>query len=95
MFPRTALLIVILLMATFVAIFVRGMSVAKQANCQRHIAEPYKMLLDRMRVLADAQRTEELHALITKAQEHTADVRAVCEEPQKERYAMEVYEWTR
>ena len=95
MFPRIALLIVVLFVAAFVAVFVRGTFLAKEANCQRNIAEPYEMLLDRMRVLAEAGRNEELHALIIKAHQHAADVRTVCPEPQKEDYGREVSQWTR
>jgi len=53
------------------------------------------MLLDRMRALADAGRNDELRKLIIESQQHAGDVSNVCWEPQKDVYAMEVYEWIR
>jgi hypothetical protein len=53
------------------------------------------MLLDRMRALADAGRTDELRKFIVEAQQHAGDVSSVSWEPQKDVYAMEVHEWTR
>ena len=66
-----------------------------RGNCQRNIAEPYQMLLDRMRALAEAGQNEELHRLIVQAQEHSVDVSNACWEPQKDVFDREVYEWTR
>jgi hypothetical protein len=99
MFPRTALVIAALFIAALVGFFVRGAFIAQSAEChggcQRNIAVPYQMLFDHMRLLADGGRTEDLHALVVRAQEHAGDVSTVCWEPQKDVYAAEVYEWTR
>lgn len=64
-------------------------------GCTRNIAQPYKMLVGRMRELAESGRTDELRKLIIQADEHSGDISNVCIEPQKDVYAMEVYEWTR
>jgi hypothetical protein len=95
MFPRTALVIAILLVATIVAFFVRGAFVAERAETIRSIAVPYEKLVSSMRQLAEAGRTDDLRALIIKADEHKADVSHVCLAPQKQDYANEVSEWTR
>jgi hypothetical protein len=99
MFPRIALTIAVVLVMFLVGFFVRGAFEAERTSCrggcQRNIAVPYQMLLDRMRALADAGRNDELRKLIVQAQEHAGDVSNTCWEPQKDVYAMEVYEWTR
>ena len=95
MLSRKVLLVAVLLVAVvaiggaFVSQWIRC-----HGGCTRNIATPYRMLLDRMRVLADAGQTKELHALIITAQEHADDVSTVCWELQNEEYANEVYEWT-
>jgi len=99
MFPRIAITIAVVLVMLLVGFFVRGAFEAERVSCrggcQRNIAVPYQMLLDRMRALADAGRTDELRKLIIQAQERASDVSNVCWEPHKDVYAMEVYEWTR
>jgi hypothetical protein len=95
MFPRTALVIAALLIASIVAFFVRGAFLGERGETVRNIAVPYEKLVARMRQLAEAGRTDELRALIIKADEHRADVSHVCLAPQKQDYAIEVSEWTR
>lgn len=98
MFPRTALFIVGLFVALFVVVGVRGAFVAQQAHCiatcGRGIARPYQQLLTRMRELADAGRTDELRALITRAQERSGEMLRVCGDREEDTYAMQVRELT-
>jgi hypothetical protein len=93
MFPRTAIAIVILLIAAIAAIIVRGSFVADRGECVRNVAIPYQQLMDRMRRLSDEGRTAELRQLVVQAQEHREDVADVCWAPHKDIYAIEVHKW--
>ena len=96
MFPRTALVILALLVAMFIATFIRLAFVAQETRsfvtCNRDIAEPYQQLLARMRELADAGKMEQLRLLIARAQERSADLSRVCSERDGDLYAAQVRE---
>jgi hypothetical protein len=99
MFPRTALVIVGLFMTLFVVVAVRGLFVGQavhaQISCNRGIAYPYQHLLARMRQLADAGETEQLRALIIRAQERSKELTEACmEESEDGIYAKQVRELT-
>ena len=98
MFPRTALVIVALFAAVFAVVVVRGAFVAEQAHCiatcNRGIAGPYQQLLTRMRELADAGQTDELRALITRAQERSREMERVCGGDDEQIYLMQVRDLT-
>jgi hypothetical protein len=95
MFPRTALLTAALLIGVIIALFIRGAFEGQRMDCVRNIAVPYEKLVSHMRQLADAGHTDELRALIIQVDERRADVSHVCQAPEKEDYARDVYEWTR
>jgi hypothetical protein len=88
MFPRAALVILALFAALIIAILIRAEFVYQQARCavvcNRGIAQPYEQLLARMRELADAGQTEQLHSLIIRAQERSTDISRVCAEQKEE-----------
>ena len=99
MFPRTALVIVGLFVALFGVVAVRGVFMAQEAHskvaCNRGIAYPYQKLLSRMRQLSDAGETEQLRALIIRAQERSRELTDACMEQSEEGlYARQVRELT-
>ena len=99
MFPRTALVIVAVFALLFITVVVRGALIARQgrsvADCNRGIAQPYQQLLVRMRQLADAGESEQLRALIVRAQERSGDLSTACAEPSEDGvYAKQVREIT-
>ena len=95
MFPRTALVILALLVVAIVAIWIRAERVSREAHCQRDVAIPYQRLLDSMQQLADGGQTEELRLLIARARERSSDIAVACSQPSDDSaYYRQVWELT-
>jgi type II secretory pathway component PulJ len=99
MFPRTALVILALLLLTIAAFVVRGAFVAQRVDymvrCERGISRPYQHLLARMRQLSDAGQTEELRRIIVEADKRSDDISRACSEKDEDIYATHARELTR
>ena len=95
MFPRAALVIAALLVAVILGLWIRAGRVARVADCQRGIVQPYERLLDRMQQLADAGDIDQLRTLITRARQQSGGIAGACIQPTEDSpYAQQVWELT-
>ena len=96
MFPRAALIIAALLVATIIGLWLHSVRMSRYAHCERGVAAPYRQLLDRMHQLADAGESEQLRALIARARERSSEIATACSQPSEDsKYAQQVWELTR
>jgi hypothetical protein len=98
MFPRTALVIVVLLLLVIAGVFVRATLVARHevpvVQCERNVVQPYQRLLHHMRELADAGKCEELRAVIRRAENRGTEIGQACSGAKQDAYVMQVGELT-
>jgi hypothetical protein len=98
MFPRLAIVVMCLLLAMWAYMIHRGQLVARESYvsrdyndlCEVGIARPYEKLLLHMKRLADDGRSDELRAVIRRAEEQSNDLSRVWRERNPSLYRKQV-----